>query len=106
MVIIFTLLLLLALHVVGGALGFSLLGAAVALEVVEKGYLVWWTRRLPPVVGPEAMVGESVTVVSACRPFGRVRFGVESWRAVCVEGAELGETLRIEAVEDVTLVVG
>ena len=103
--IIFGLVLLLALHVVGGALGLSLLGAAVAFEAAEKGYLVWWTRRLPPAAGPEAMLGRSVTVVSACRPLGRVRFGPESWHARCTEGAEVGETLRIEAVERLTLVV-
>jgi membrane protein implicated in regulation of membrane protease activity len=97
--------LLLVLHVVGGALGLSLLAAAVAFEAAEKGYLVWWTRRLPPAAGPEVMVGCPVTVVSACRPMGRVRFGRESWQALCAEGAEVGETLRIEAVERSTLVV-
>jgi membrane-bound ClpP family serine protease len=103
--IILGLALLLALHVVGGALGLALLGAAVAFEAAEKGYLVWSTRRLPHAAGPEAMVGQQVMVVSACRPVGRVRFGRESWQALCAEGADVGQTLRIEAVERLTLVV-
>ena len=104
--LVFALALLLALHVVGGALGWALLGAAVAFEAAEKGYLVWSTRRLPRAAGPEAMVGQPVTVVSACRPVGRVRFGRESWQALGVEGADVGQTLRIEAVERLTHVVG
>jgi membrane-bound ClpP family serine protease len=104
--IVLGLALLLALHVVGGALGLSLLGAAVTFEAAEKGYLIWSTRRLPRAAGPEAMVGMPVTVVSACRPVGRVRFGRESWQALCAEGADVGETLRIQAVERLTLVVG
>ncbi len=106
MLVIVGLSVLLALHVVGGGLGLALLGAAVAFEAAEKGYLVWWTRRLPTAAGPEAMVGHPVTVVSACRPTGRVRFGRESWQAHCAAGAEVGETLRIEAVDRLTLVVG
>jgi membrane protein implicated in regulation of membrane protease activity len=103
--LVIALALLIALHVVGGALGWTLLGAAVAFKAAES-YLVWSTRRLPRAAGPEAMVGQPVTVVSACRPVGRVRFGRESWQALCAEGADVGQTLRIEAVERLTLVVG
>jgi membrane protein implicated in regulation of membrane protease activity len=97
---------LLLLHVVGGALALALLGAAVAFEAAEKGFLVLSTRRLPLAVGPETMVGQRVTVVSACRPIGRVRLGWESWPARCAEGADAGETLQIEAVRHPILVVG
>jgi len=38
-------------------------------------------------------------------PAGRVRFGVESWKARCAEGADVGERLLIDSVESVTLVV-
>jgi hypothetical protein len=66
--IVLGLALLLVLHLVGGALGLSLLAAAVTFEAAEKGYLVWSMRRLPPAAGPEAMVGQPVMVLACCWP--------------------------------------
>jgi len=83
----------------------ALLAAGIAFELAEKGLLVWYARRIPVAVGVEAMIGRPVTVVSACCPAGRVRFGGESWKARCAEGAAVGERLVIDAVESVTLVV-
>jgi membrane protein implicated in regulation of membrane protease activity len=98
-------LLLFALHVVPELWGVALVVGAIAFEVAEKGFWVRYTRRIPLAVGPEAMIGRPVTVVSACRPTGRVRFGSESWSARCPEGAGVGESLVIDSVEKVTLVV-
>jgi membrane-bound ClpP family serine protease len=97
--------LLLVLHVVHGTRGLTLCGAAVAFEATQKGYVLWSTHRLPRRAGPETMLGQPVTVVSTCRPTGRVRFGRESWQALCAEGADVGQTLQIEAVDRLTLVV-
>lgn len=105
MLIVAGLALLFALHVVRGSFGLALLGAALAFEATEKGYLLWSTHRLPRRAGPETMLGQPVTVVSTCRPTGRVRFGRESWQALCAEGADVGQTLQIEAVDRLTLVV-
>jgi membrane protein implicated in regulation of membrane protease activity len=98
-------LLLFALHVTSEPWGVALVAGAIAFEVVEKGFWVRYTRRIPLAVGPEAMIGRPVTVVSACRPTGRVRFGSESWSARCPEGAGVGESLVIDSVDKVTLVV-
>jgi len=98
-------LLLVVFHLVPEPWGVTLVAAAIAFEVVEKGFWVRYTRRIPLAAGPEAMIGRSVTVVSACRPAGRVRFGGESWKARCAEGAGVGERGVIDAVESVTLVV-
>lgn len=98
-------LLLLVFHVGPRAWVLAFLAAAIMFELAEKGLLVWYTRRIPVAAGAEAMIGRPVTVVSACRPAGRVRFGGESWKARCAEGAGVGECLVIDAVESVTLVV-
>jgi membrane protein implicated in regulation of membrane protease activity len=99
-------LLLVALHVVPALWGVALVAGAIAVELAEKGLWVRYTRRIPLAAGTEAMIGRPVTVVAACRPLGRVRFGSESWSARCREGAGVGESLVIDSVENVTLVVG
>jgi membrane protein implicated in regulation of membrane protease activity len=75
---------------------------------VEVGELTWGlslARRWKPRTGAEAMIGEEATVVSACRPLGEVRVQGELWQARCDEGADPGDTVRIEAIEGLTLVV-
>jgi membrane protein implicated in regulation of membrane protease activity len=75
---------------------------------IEVGELAWGlslARRWKPRTGAEAMIGEEATVVSACRPLGEVRVQGELWRARCDEGADAGDTVRIECIEGLTLVV-
>ena len=76
--------------------------------VIEVGELAWGlslARRWKPRTGAEAMIGEEATVVSACRPLGEVRVQGELWQARCDEGADAGETVRIERLDGLTLVV-
>jgi membrane protein implicated in regulation of membrane protease activity len=98
-------LLLLVFHVGPRTWALALLTAAIVFELAEKTLLVRYTRRIPVAAGAEAMIGRPVTVVSECRPAGRVRFGVESWKARCTEGAGVGERLLVDSVESVTLIV-
>jgi membrane-bound serine protease (ClpP class) len=75
---------------------------------VETGELAWGlslARRWKPRTGAEAMIGEEADVVSACRPLGEVRVRGELWRARCDEGADVGETVQIERLDGLTLVV-
>ena len=51
------------------------------------------------------MIDEEAEVVSPCRPLGEVRVRGELWRARCEEGADVGETVRIERLDGLTLVV-
>ena len=51
------------------------------------------------------MVGGIAKVLEACRPEGRVSYKGELWDAVCAEGADIGERVRIKAVDRLTLVV-
>ena len=51
------------------------------------------------------MIGEEARVVAACRPLGEVRVQGELWQARCDEGADAGETVSIESIDGLTLVV-
>ncbi len=76
-----------------------------AVETVELVWGLSLARRWKPKTGAEAMIGEAAKVVTACRPLGDVRVRGELWEARCDEGAEAGETVRIERIEGLTLVV-
>lgn len=76
--------------------------------VIEVGEVVWGlrlARRWRPKTGPEAMIGQDAQVVAACRPLGQVRVHGELWRAHCEEGADVGDTVRIERIDKLTLIV-
>jgi membrane-bound serine protease (ClpP class) len=71
-----------------------ILGAAV-LEVTETLVTWWWSRRHPPRVGPETLIGATGRVVDACRPLGQVRVRGEVWQARCDAGADRDDVVRI-----------
>jgi membrane-bound serine protease (ClpP class) len=81
----------------------------VALGAVgEVGEIVWGRRlakRWRPKTGPEAMIGKTAEVATECRPDGRVHVHGELWEAHCAAGADVGETVRITALEGLTLTV-
>ena len=51
------------------------------------------------------MVGSTAKVIEPCRPEGRVSYKGERWDAVCAEGADIGERVRIKAVDGLRLEV-
>jgi membrane-bound serine protease (ClpP class) len=53
----------------------------------------------------EALIGAEARVVEACRPLGRVWVHGELWRARCDRGADVGERVRVLALDELTLVV-
>jgi len=69
--------------------------------------LIWQrtVRGLRHAVGAETLIGEEAIVTSACHPDGQVRLDGETWQARCVEGAEVGEAVRITGRSQLTLVV-
>jgi membrane protein implicated in regulation of membrane protease activity len=81
----------------------------VGLGIVgEVGEVIWGRRiakRWRPRTGAEAMVGMQGEVVSSCRPRGQVRVHGELWEATCIEGADVGETVRVKLVDGLMLVV-
>ena len=76
-----------------------------SIEAVELTWGLRLARRWRPRTGPEAMIGAVAEVVAPCRPSGRVRFQGELWEARCAEGADVGDRVRIVALEGLTLVV-
>src|SRR5712691_7561392 len=76
---------LLAIFVVPAPWGQLLVGGALVWEVVEKLLLLWYSKRMPPAIGREALIGLPVTAVSACLPEGWVKLGGERWKARCSE---------------------
>jgi membrane protein implicated in regulation of membrane protease activity len=76
--------------------------------VGEIGEIVWGRRlakRWRPRTGAEAMVGLEAEVTSPCRPRGQVRVVGELWDAICAEGADPGEIVRVASVDGLRLVV-
>ena len=79
--------------------------AGLGIEVVELTWGLRLARRWRPQTGAEAMIGQVAEVVAPCNPSGQVRVSGELWAARCEEGAEMGESVRIERLEGLTLVV-
>jgi membrane-bound serine protease (ClpP class) len=70
------------------------------IELGEVGLWIWYSKRRRPTTGAEGLVGAVGVAVTPCDPRGRVRVAGELWSAVCAEGAEAGERVVIERVED------
>jgi membrane-bound serine protease (ClpP class) len=85
--------------------GLIAIAAAITLEVLE--FMLWkrFLRRYRLRVGPETLIGTSATVVTECAPDGRVRVRGELWNARSSRPAEAGKTVRIAAVDGLTLEV-
>jgi membrane-bound serine protease (ClpP class) len=84
------------------------IGAAVVVlaAVIEVGEVLFWRRflrRYRVSTGAEALVGESVEVVQACDPSGRVRVRGELWNARAAAPLGVGEVARVTAVDGLTL---
>jgi membrane-bound serine protease (ClpP class) len=98
---------LLAIFFVPGAWDVPVVVAGAAVEATEGIFWFRWSRRRRAAVGAEALVGESAVVTDRCDPLGRVRIAGELWRARAADSApiEPGATVRVLAVEDLTVLV-
>ena len=74
-------------------------------EIFEIVYGRRIAKRWRPRTGAEAMVGMEAEVATACRPRGQVRVLGELWEAVCAEGADPGDLVRVTDVDGLRLVV-
>lgn len=79
--------------------------AAIGIEVTETLITMWWSRRAPPKVGVETLIGATGMVIDECHPNGRVRVRGESWRARSAVPLEAGTRVRVVGRERLTLVV-
>jgi membrane-bound serine protease (ClpP class) len=96
---------LLAAFIVPEAWRLPVILVAGVVEIAETGFWLWYTRRRRVQMGPETLVGSIGTVVTACAPQGQVRVQGELWRARCADGAEVGEEVRVVALDGLTLLV-
>ena len=89
--------------------GLIVILVACVLEVGEIAFLRRWARRLDrrtkTTTGAEAMIGAAAEVVEACRPLGTVHINGELWQARCDAGADAGQTVHVQAVDGLLLVV-
>jgi membrane-bound serine protease (ClpP class) len=92
---------LLAVFVVPAPWGLPLVAGAAAVEVAESWLLLRWSRRRRARVGVEAMIGAEAVVLED----GWVRIAGERWRAAGDAPLRPGETVRVVAIEGLTLVV-
>lgn len=100
---------LLALFVVPSPWGPALVALAAAVDLAETVVLVRWSRRLPPVVGIEALVGRTGVATTLLAPTGRVRLDGALWAARLASGApgplEPGADVVVERIDGAELVV-
>ena len=98
---------LLAIFFLPGGWDVPAVSAGAAIEAVEGILWFRWSRRRRAAVGAEALVGEVAVVTERCDPLGHVKIKGELWRAkaASAQAIEVGATVRILAVEDLTLVV-
>lgn len=76
--------------------------------MVEVGEVYLWIRflsRYRVTTGAEGLIGQRAEVIEACAPRGRVRVRGEIWNARCKQPTAGGESVRVAAVEGLTLVV-
>jgi membrane-bound serine protease (ClpP class) len=96
---------LLAVFVLSQPWGIVVVSVAAVVEVAETVFWIWLSRRRRVQMGPETLVGAVGRVVSACRPLGQVRLAGELWQARCEAGADVGERVRVTALDGLTLLV-
>jgi membrane-bound serine protease (ClpP class) len=94
---------LIALLLFGMPWGLVALVGGLLLEVLE--YVGWkrFLRRYRLRSGPETLIGATATVVEDCAPAGQVRVHGEIWNARSTHPVAAGETVRITALDGLTL---
>ena len=96
---------LLAVFVLEAPWGALVVAVAALVEVAEAVFWIRLSRRRPPQVGGEALIGKDAEVVTPCLPEGQVRLAGELWRARCDAGADAGALVRVRSLDGLTLVV-
>jgi membrane-bound serine protease (ClpP class) len=82
----------------------AVIGAAIYEGITTLGAM-WWSQRRSVRVGAETLIGREAVVRQACRPLGQVGIRGEIWQARCDAGADRGVSVRVAAIDGLTLVV-
>ena len=102
---LFVIALLLAIFVLPSPWGVIVVVTALAIDLVEVGVGVWYSKRRRSKVGTETLVGATGVALADLRPDGQVKVDGEIWRARCDAGCDAGTTIVIRAVDGLTLEV-
>jgi membrane-bound serine protease (ClpP class) len=94
---------LLTVFVLSPPVGIAVMALAAVVEVAEVMFWRRFLRRYRVSTGAEALVGETVEVVEACDPTGRVKMRGELWKARASQPLPAGATGRVTAVDGLTL---
>ncbi len=81
------------------------IAAAAAFEVALATFGLRYTRRRRVQVGVQTLVGTTGEVITTLAPFGQVKVDGVIWRARAEGGAGVGETVRVNRVDGLTLEV-
>jgi len=103
--VLFVIALLLAIFVLPSPWGVIVVVTALAIDLVEVGVGVWYSKRRRSKVGTETLVGATGVALADLRPDGQVKVDGEIWRARCDAGCDAGTTIVIRAVDGLTLEV-
>ena len=96
---------LLAIFVLPSPWGIVAVVSGGLLDIGESLVLLRWSRRRRAATGAEALVGKRAVVVTPCRPVGQVRVAGELWAARCEAGADPGDSVIVEGIDELTLLV-
>jgi membrane-bound ClpP family serine protease len=96
---------LIAIFVVPDAWTVPVIIVAVVAEVSETLFTLWWSRRAPPKVGPETLIGATGRVVEQIGPIGRVRVKGEVWSARSEEPLDADARVLVIGRDQLTLIV-
>jgi membrane-bound serine protease (ClpP class) len=94
----------LALFVLPSPWGLVAVCAAIAIDLAEIGFGLWYAKRRRVQTGAEALVGAVGTVVVRIDPEGQVRVAGELWQARSDTPLDPGDSVRVERIgDDLTL---
>lgn len=102
---LFLIALLLAIFLLPSPWGIIVVVTALAIDLVEVGVGIWYSKRRRSKVGREALVGVTGVALGELRPDGQVKVDGEIWRARCEAGCAAGTAIVIRAVDGLTLEV-
>jgi membrane protein implicated in regulation of membrane protease activity len=83
----------------------AVIASAAAFELALATLGVRYTRRGRAQVGVQTMVGATGEVITTLAPLGQVKVDGVIWQAHAEGGASVGETVRINRIDGLTLEV-
>lgn len=82
-----------------------LVASAAAVDLLETGVFLWWSKRRRSAVGVHTLVGRGATALTALAPHGQIRIAGEIWEAESLQPVDPGAGVVVLAVRGLTLEV-